>query len=203
MKYINAEGVSLFIETCGVSEKGTHYCVAVDNPKKDRNATLAAISPTTDKVALEVELKKYADENGYELEIVHKIRTEERVLQGNLIKANDFIKLTAEEVRDVILDYFECEKEIDAIKTKCKVDCDNIKVAALESIQDVEEKKAICKESATTGIKKIEVDASWERDIDNAMMLLIRHDTLTILQVRAMDATELQSDAFLDQKEKP
>jgi hypothetical protein len=192
MKYFDEDGVMYNVGTAGVSKEGTHYCVETYDERTEGVNVVVSINPSVNKLEIETALAEYAKENGLMPDVIYKIKTGDRILQGEVIQSRDFIKLAAEEVSKEALSYFDREAEIEAVRAKLKHDIDNLKKVAEEEIEGIAELMDAHRQAATTGIRPVDCESSWERDLENGVMLLVRHDNLKVLQWRKMTELEAQ-----------
>lgn len=197
LRYISEGGSIYKVGLSGVGAQGQMYCIEIVDPEGN-SRMLAGVPSSTDKEALEVELRNYASKNELKLWIVAEIEAGNRVLQGVPVIENDFIKLSSEELITEMKDYFDCEKQIDATKAETKRAIDEIKANADLVIDEIEDRMDYHKQCALTGIRKTEVECSWERDIETGTMYLIRRDNLKVLQMRQMTEEESQVDHLVD-----
>lgn len=191
MKYYSNEGECYSIEVAGQSTNGTHYAVVVADIE-GKESTLISIESTVNKIEIEQKLADYAKENNLVPELIWKIKKGERVLQGKPIVTNDFIKVTDEVVADAFRHYIAAKNRITALEAEKKNKIEEVKKDYAEQMEAEEETMNSIESVVRTGTKKEECEASWERDINNGVMVLIRIDTLKPLQWRPMNEQELQ-----------
>lgn len=193
MRYLDAKtGTLYYVDVIGVGKKGPNYGAYRQKINEPSPEEIIEIVPCDKKTEAEEKLADYAKQHGIDVELIGRVKREERVLQGNKISTNDFQKLTAEEVVEEAKQYFEAETKIDLIKAKHKEEVAALKAALDEEVQEQLDIMESLKSVVTVGLKKVECEASWERDINNGVMLLVRHDTMTVLQARTMTAEEIQ-----------
>lgn len=193
MKYYNSEnGDSYYVATAGVSEKGTHYCVEMLEADSGVISTIISIESTVNKIDVETKLAEYAKENKLVPELIYKIMKGERVLQGTPADQNDFIAVTNEIIAKECERYFAAKSRIAELESDKKKEIEAVKDKFNEKIEAEQETMYSIESIVRSGTKKEECQASWERDPQNGVMLLIRHDTLKVLQWRKMTEAELQ-----------
>lgn len=190
VKYYNRAGEYLSVESAGISEDGTQFAVYIHNGEDE--SRFDKFETTTDKQALENQLKEYALQNGMSPEIVYNILNENRKLQGEVINANDFIKLTDTEKATAFDNYLATKGKIENLKAEKESKIVKIKEEYKELITAEEDILASITKEALNGTRKEECNASWERDIENCTMYLIRHDNMKVLLQRPMNDVERQ-----------
>lgn len=185
MRYIK-DGVVLSVELAGVGEDGQMFQVyRGENPIID-------IPSSSNREEVEKAAKEYADEHGYELDVIYKIRQGKRVLQGREEPANDFINLTPEQVEEDAKKYFGHKSRVAELEAELKLEIEELKRDYKERIGAEEESMEALEHNIRMGTKKEECTASWERDIKNGIKALVRHDNLKVLAVQTLSEAERQ-----------
>lgn len=185
MRYIK-DGVILCVELAGVGENGQMFQVfRGEHPIID-------IPSSSNREEVEKAAKEYADEHGYELEVIYNIRQGKRVLQGNEIEANDFITLSPEQVEEDAKKYFGHKSRVAELEAELKQEIEDLKKDYKERIGAEEEAMAALEHNIRMGTKKEECAASWKRDVTNGIKVLVRRDNLKVLQVQVLPEAERQ-----------
>ena len=192
MRYIGKSGLIYETDVVGVGENGTHYGVVKYSLGDEKKGIVPDIQATTDKVELEKELRKYADENGLVLDVIDKIKRGERVLQGNLFQSHDYVNLDSEKIAEEAKRYFAAKDKCSALEAEKKVEIEKVKADYVEKILAEEETMDALKDVIQSGTCKEDCDVSWEKDFQNGIMILVRRDNLKVLNVRTMNAQEAQ-----------
>lgn len=192
MKYRDSVGNTYKVDTIGLNGDG-HMNYGVINVGLDETETnVMSIIPSSNKYEVEAALVEYAKEKELMPDLIYKIKEGERVIQGEGKMVGDFIEIN-DEIKAKEFDKYlghlwriavleaEAKSEIESIKRdyKEKIEAENEELTAIESI-------------VRNGTVKEECLASWERDLENGIMLHIRHDNLKVLAWRTMNETEAQ-----------
>jgi hypothetical protein len=198
MKYYNAEGCYK-VDTLGVGTEGRmqYGAIMIDAEEKEHN--IVSIEPSCNKTDIEIALADYAKEHELYPELIWKIKKGERVLQGTPETKNDFIPIDDAHKARAFEKYLAHKNAIGSYEAEKASKIEALKKEYKEKIEaEVEELEAI-ESVVRTGTLKEECQASWERDLENGVMLLIRHDNLKVLQWRKM--TEAEAQVTIDDPE--
>lgn len=193
VKYYNKDDNYLSVESQGKGGDGEVFAVYLHEDGEE--IKMERFEPTTDKNELENALEKFAvDSEGQLLpELLWKIKKGERVLQGSTKKVDDYIKVSPVDMAEAFEEYIATETQINAYEAEKKEEIESVKSEFKEKIEAEEEKMNVLKKIARTGTRKETCTASEERDIENGMIYLVRHDNLKILHSRKMEDHELQA----------
>lgn len=192
MKYRDSVGNTYKVDTIGLNADGHMNYGVINVGLDDVETNVMSIVPSSNKYEVEAALVEYAKEKELMPDLIYKIKEGERVIQGEGKMVGDFIKIN-DEIKAKEFDKYlghlsriatleACSKsEVEAIKKsyKDKVEAEEAELESIESI-------------VRTGTVKEECLASWERDLENGIMLHIRHDNLKVLAWRTMNETEAQ-----------
>jgi predicted secreted protein len=192
MKYYSESGEVFAVESVGVSDKGTHYAVVTIAPDEDTSRIIASIPSSHFKTEIEAKLAEYAKENDLTPELIWKLKKGDRILQGVPKVFNDFIAVDESVKAKEFDNYLAAKSRISVLESEKKSEIEDVKKIYADKIEVEEEIMESIESIVKTGTRKEECSASWERDIENGAMLLIRHDNLKVLQWRKMDEQELQ-----------
>lgn len=186
MKFYSKDGDVYTVESSGSNSNGTHYAICKnDDPIID-------VVPMTNKLDVENKLAEMAKEEDLVPEIVWLIKTGNRILQGKQIQTNDFIKVDDTCIAESFKQYLAAKNKIGSLESEKKKEIENVKEEYADKIAAEEETLASIESIVRCGTIKEECFASWERDLSNGVMVLIRHDNLKPLQFRKMTEQELQ-----------
>lgn len=198
MKYYSEAGLIYSVSTAGVSDKGTHYAVTIHNLDGSED-TLISIEPSVNRLEIETKLAEYAKENNLLPELTWKIKQGERVIQGEPKTANDFIPVDDKAKAEAFDKYLSAKSHITVLEAEKTKAITGIKEEYAEKIKAEIEIMDSIESVVRNGTRKEECQASWERDLENGIMLLIRHDNLKVLQWRKM--TEAEAQVAIDDQE--
>ena len=192
MKYYDDEGCCYKVDAIGIGadHKMNHGVTCTDREGKETN--VISIVPQSAKIEVENELAKYAKENGLIPELIYQIKQGDRVLQGKIDTVNDFIKIDDTAKAQAFDKYLGHKNKILSLESEKASKIEQIKKEYKEMIEAEEDAMDSIESEARNGTVKQECQASWERDLENGAMLLIRHDNLKVLQWRKMTEQEAQ-----------
>jgi hypothetical protein len=184
-----------------IDKKGAVYSVIPDNDffiaiKENENDInlIKEIDAHEQKTVVEAELFNYAKENFLIPAFAAEIRdSTSLVFQGEVFQDKDAIKLTSDEIVEKVQQYFELKKNIDELVSERDAELKDIKKDYNDKIADREDTMSSLEPIVLTGLEAVEVDVSWERDVESEMMVLIRRDTLKAIKCRPMTVDGLWS----------
>lgn len=144
------------------------------------------------KVDVDKALLVYAKENGLEPTIVKAIKTGERKIQQGSFEYTDSRRLTDSERVKSCEEMIGMQDELAQLEEQYKAEKDGLKRDYEEACAKKDAEIAALRRKVEYGIEDVPCNVSWERDVENGMMFMLRHDTLTILDVRPMREGETQ-----------
>lgn len=125
------------------------------------------------------------------------------MFQGEIEEKPDFIKMSAEDFRESVNNYFTLIEEIDGLERERKNEIERIKEEYRDKISAKKNDMKDIEPCVKSGFKKEMVGASWERDVYTEMMILIRRDTLKPLLIREMTPDEKSKNDLFDSESVP
>jgi hypothetical protein len=177
-----------------IDKTGTIYRVEKDNDKfvamkeddKDINL-IREIEEHEQQSVVEAELFNYAKENFLIPAFAAEIRdSASLVFQGEVFQDKDAIKLTSDEIVENVQHYFKMKKSIDELTAERDEKIKEEKEYYKKHIDNRKKEMDRIEPIVRTGLEAVEVDVSWERDVESEMMVLIRRDTLKAIKCRPM-----------------
>lgn len=192
MKYRDSVGNTYKVDTIGLNGDG-HMNYGVINVGLDETETnVMSIIPSSNKYEVEAALVEYAKEKELMPDLIYKIKEGERVIQGEGKMVGDFIKINDEIKAKEFDKYLGHLSRIAALEAGSKSEVEAIKKSYKDKVEAEEAELESIESIVRTGTVKEECLASWERDLENGIMLHIRHDNLKVLAWRTMNETEAQ-----------
>jgi hypothetical protein len=172
------------------------YAAYYETP--DHREEFREVPPSDDKQLVYKSLCEFARAEGWQNQIVENIKSGKRVLQSSAIMVKDTSKLSDDERIKLMDEYFDKKRSVENLEAKLMIEQKRLKEEISDEIESLVEEMAEHEQVIRSGYQYLNCEASWERDIDSGMMLLIRHDTLEVINVRPMTLHEAQGDLILD-----
>ncbi len=191
MKFINPEkGRSLLVD---INEESG---VVEEYNKKGSKVNSIDLEGTPEEMTAKALVM--AESAGFIPEIMIKVKEDIRVLQGSPFPHTAQVKISQDERVSRAREYFEIQEAIGQVEADGKADIDKIKKDVSSQVSKKTARQKELMPSVISGYEQSTFDASWERDVENGMMIMVRQSDLVALQIRPMDEHEQQLDLVND-----
>lgn len=202
--YINQTGTVVSVLAVKKSKDnkkaGFRACVIIS---KKQSLYIDEIPFSEDHRIVAENLLKFARGNKY-IPVAVKALTDgdETILQGEPMDQYDYIKLNDADHRLKTEGYFELLDEIDDLEMELAAKLKEVKNEYGDQIKEKQEVVDEIRPVLKDGCERKKCAASWERDADAEMMILVRRDNLKPLQIRPMKPEEMGKPDMFDANQK-
>ena len=197
MKFINPKDKRVY----GIEYENGVYKVTIDDQRKGKESykVFDQIKFDPDIDTVRERLRTFAYENGLIPLIAYNIQNSDKlVFQGEVAQHKAFVSIPDEKLNEYLMQHYELVE--DNIQLQSLMD-EGVKAlkSQYKSKMDINaEELRKLKPIITDQAEQITVDASWERDVENELMLLIDRESMQCLKYRDMEPDEKQDNTLFD-----
>lgn len=205
IKYINDAGT-----VAGVQEvdevytggKSGYRAFFIPKDSKDNFIEIDEVPFSEERTIVEANLLKFAQEKKYVPVAVKALSDgKDTLLQGEISDAYDFTVLSDEDFNAKAKEYLDLEVQVANAEADQAKEIKRIKEEYGGEIKMGNELLDDLRPVLNSGCEREKVEASWERDAEAEMMILVRRDNLKPLQIREMTAEEKEKTNLFDNPE--
>lgn len=201
----------IYVDESGNKYRYESFVGVIDGKGADRFQAMVKIKGKRKWSKLETELAPLADTHedaeGHMLAFSHSIgavplsmkelkEDKDRIFQGEVIEAPNFVKMDRDECLYKTNEYFAARDDIRFLERERDTKIKDLKEDYAKEIKKLKGVMEDLEPINRNGCKKEMVNASWERDPDTEKMFLIKIDDLKLLKFKDMTPEELNPDMF-------
>ena len=200
MKFINPETETIY----AVDNENGMYLVTCEVTKKGKQKLEIFDQITADEKidVVRERLRVFALENNCIPLFAHKINKDKAlVFQGTVSTHNVFATVPEEKLTEYLTNFFELSEDNVDLAARLDEETKSIKANYKRKIDENDAEIKKLRPIINDQCETVQVEASWERDVDNGLMFLIDQDTLQAHKYREMEPHEAENNSLFDAKE--